>query len=251
MGKGGRGVFTLDRERLLQQTQSSHWIVSIAEEVEIFAPDHFMADECIKVDDLFPVIRAIENNQDPAIQLPCLLQSQDLCQLVQRPEASGKNHQRTREVREPKLAHEKIVELEGQLAGNIGVGPLLMGQSYVETDSPSARFRGTSIRGLHDPAASARADDVSMCMRGEIFGPCGDESRELAGLLVVATERTVRSKPGGAKENDSFVDAFASKTAQWLEIFSKYAQRARVLAVHEILVLVCKRRLRHVSRFHD
>jgi hypothetical protein len=56
MGKGGYGFFTLRRKRVLQQTQGSGWIVSIAEEVEIFAADHSMTDERIKVDDLFPVI---------------------------------------------------------------------------------------------------------------------------------------------------------------------------------------------------
>src|SRR5580692_1143629 len=177
MGEDGCGFFTLCRERGLQQTERRGWIVRIAEEIEIFAADHAVTNERIEVDDLVPVVRTVEKNQDPAIQLPSLLQSQYLRHLVQGAEASGKDHQRTREVREPKLAHEKIVELEGQPAGNVGVGPLLVRQSYVEADSPSARLRGAAICGFHNSAPSARADRVSVSVRGETPGPLGHESR--------------------------------------------------------------------------
>ena len=251
MCKRRRGFFTFCRERALQQTKRCGRIVGIAEEVEIFAADHAMTDQRVEVYDLFPVFRAVEKNQDPAVQLLGLLQCQYLRQFVEGAEASGKNHQRTREVREPKLAHEKIAEFEGQLASDVGVGPLLLGQSYVETDSPPTCLRGAPIRRLHNPAPTARADHISMCMRGETFGPRGDESRELSGLLVIATERTVWGKPGRPEENDSFVDALASKTAQRLEVLREYAQRTSVLALEEALVFVCKQGMHHLERFHD
>ena len=81
---------------------------------EILRADHAVADQRVEVDDLAPVVGAVEQHHDLAIQLGGLLQGQDLEHLVQRAEAAREGDQRAGGVREPELAHEEVVELERQ-----------------------------------------------------------------------------------------------------------------------------------------
>src|ERR1700682_6013816 len=90
-----------------------------------------------------------------------LRQRQDVGQLVERTEAAGKHDERTREVREPELAHEEIAELEQQLARDVRVRPLLVRKPDVEPDRPTAGLSRTTVRRLHDAASAAGADNVS------------------------------------------------------------------------------------------
>src|SRR5208283_1018170 len=114
MSEGRRLFLGFGCKRGLQHRERCLRIVDIAEQLEIFGADHFVTDQRIEVDDLFPVFRTIKKNRNPTIKLSGLLQGQDLSELVEGPEAAREHHQGARQMREPKLAHEKIMELEGQ-----------------------------------------------------------------------------------------------------------------------------------------
>ena len=144
----------------LQQRQRGRRVVGEAEQRQVLAVDHAVPDERLEVDDLVPVRRAVEQDRNAPLDLLGLHQRQDLHQLVERAEAAGKHDQRAREMREPQLAHEEVVELERQARRDVGVGPLLVRQADVEADRLAAGVGGAAVGGLHDAAAAARADDA-------------------------------------------------------------------------------------------
>ena len=135
--------------------------------------------------------------------LPGLRERQDLHQLVQRAEAAGKHDERARQVREPELAHEEVVELERELARDIGIRLLLVRQHDVESDRPAAGIRGAAIGRLHDAAAATGADDVTMRVRRETLRPRGDEARQLARVVVIAAERSVGARAAQSRRRRS------------------------------------------------
>ena len=92
MRKGRRRFLRLRPEPLLQQAKRPGWIVGKAEQFEIFRTDHAVPHQRVEVDDLFPVLRAVEKNRDRAIQLLRLLQREYLRHFVERAEASGEDH---------------------------------------------------------------------------------------------------------------------------------------------------------------
>ncbi len=83
---------------------------------------------------LLPVARSVNDDGDLLGQLPRLRQGEQLEHLVQGAESAGKDHQCLGQIREPELAHEKVVELEVQAGRDVGVGHLLEGQFDVEAD---------------------------------------------------------------------------------------------------------------------
>ena len=170
--------------------------------------------------------------------LPRLHQRQDFGQLVERAKAARKHHQRARQVRKPELAHEEVVELERQLAREVGIRPLLVRQPDVEADGLAAGLGGAAVGGLHDAAAAAGANDVAVRVRRQALRPGGDQARELARRVVVVAERTLGRQPRGAEEHDRVANALALERVHRLEVFGEDAQRARIVAVEELLVLV-------------
>ena len=80
------------------------------------------------------------------------------------------------------------------------------------------------------------------------------ESRKLAGLLVVASERTVGRKPRRAEEHDCLVYLLAAKDPKRLEIFRKNPYWTGFIAIEKLLVFVSERwigRRIRFARFHD
>src|SRR4029077_6482668 len=112
MRKGRRRFLRLRPEPLLQQAKRPGWIFGKAEQFEIFRADHAVTHQRVEVDDLFPVLRAVKKNRVRRIELLRFLQRKELRHFVERAETSGKYHQSARKMREPQLAHEKIVKLE-------------------------------------------------------------------------------------------------------------------------------------------
>ena len=139
-----------------------------------------------EVEDLVPVLAAVEDHEQLLRELLRLRQRQDLEHLVERAEAAGKNHQRLGQVGEPELAHEEVVELEVQALGDVAVGPLLERQADVEADALAAGLVGAAIGGLHDAGPAARADDEAVARFLERQAPFREQVRELARVLVVA-----------------------------------------------------------------
>ena len=68
-------------------------------------------------------------------------------------------------------------------------------------------------------------------------------SRQLARLLVVASERTVRSNPRRAEEHDCLVYLLAAKNPKRLQIFRKDTDRTSFIAIEKLLVFVSERRM--------
>ena len=85
-------------------------------------------------------------------------QREDLEQFVHRAEAARENHQRLRQVREPELAHEEVVELEAEFAGDVRIGKLLERQTDVQPDGLAAGVRRAAVGRFHDARPAAGAD---------------------------------------------------------------------------------------------
>ena len=214
------------------------------------AVDHAVANERLEVDHLVPVRRPVEHDRNAPLDLLGLHQRQDLGELVERAEAAGKHDERAGEMREPELAHEEVVELEGQPGRDVGIGPLLVRQPDVEPDRLAARVGGAAVGGLHDAAAAARAHDAVADLRRKLHRPQRDEARQLARVVVVAAERPVGSQARGSEEHDRAADLLALERVQRLQVLGEDAQRPRVVAVEERLVLVRERGARDSVGVH-
>src|SRR5262249_56744276 len=97
-----------------------------------------VAHERLEVDDLAPVARPVEQGHDRPLELAGLAEGQDLEQLVECAEAAGEGDDGAREVREPELAHEEVVELEPEAGRDVRVRTLLVRESDVEADRAPA-----------------------------------------------------------------------------------------------------------------
>src|SRR5271170_4667217 len=226
------------RQALLQSLKRGSRIVCKPEKIEVFAADRSMAHQRFEVDDLLPVTGAVQHHRNRTIQLLGLLQSQNLEHLVQGAEAPGEYHEGSRQVCEPEFAHEEVMKLQRQFGRNVGVGPLLMRQSDVEADGPSASLGSAAIGRLHDPAAAPGANNVSMGAGGQVYRPCGDKPRQLARLFVVAPQRALGGNSRRAEEHNGVVNPLAAENLPWLEVFGQDAQRAGLVAVEKLLVFV-------------
>src|SRR5262249_23281458 len=202
---------------------------------------------------------------------------EDLEELVERAEAAGEDHQRLRQVGEPELAHEEVVELEMQALGDIRVGALLERQPDVQADRLPAAFAGAAVGGLHDPGAAARRDDETVILRLQRLGPRREQPRELARLLVVARPldrlaaasqlflvgavrvldapraQTLERAFGPlaaadarrAEEDDRVLDFLLPESAQRLQVLGQDPDRSRLRALQKLLVQIRERLLRH------
>ena len=120
-----------------------------------------------------PVLAAVEDDADLLRQLVGLHEREDLEQLVARAEAAGKDHERLRQVREPELPHEEVVELEVQAVGDVRVRALLERQPDVQADRLAAGLARAAVGGLHDARAAARRDDEAVVVGLERQAPAG------------------------------------------------------------------------------
>src|SRR5207302_11403040 len=100
---------------------------------EVLTHDHAVPTECLEVDHLGPVSRTVKHDRNSPSDLLSLHQRQDLHELVERAEPTGKYDERPGEVRKPELAHEEVVEFECQPGRDVGIGPLFVRQPDVET----------------------------------------------------------------------------------------------------------------------
>src|SRR5207249_12274188 len=89
------------------------------------------------------------------------------------------------EVAEPELAHEEVVEVEGELARDVGVVEFFRGKGDGEADVEALRLGRAAVRGLHDSRAAAGAHDEAALHVVELLRPLGEPGSELAGGFVV------------------------------------------------------------------
>jgi hypothetical protein len=130
------------------------------------------------------------------------------------------------------------VELEGELARQIGIRQLLARKPDVEADCLSAGVAGAAIGGFHDPGTAARADDVPVRVRRQAFGPRGDKTRKLARSVVVLAEPPVRRDARRAEKHDRVADVLPLERVERLQVLGEDPQGSALVAVEEFLVFV-------------
>src|SRR5579884_2388345 len=128
----------MPRQTLLQNTERLRRRVRILEQIQVLGRNHSVFHQGVEVEDLAPVIAAVEHDQNFAFELLRLRERQDLAQLIQRSESARKYHQRLGQVGEPELAHEEVVKLERQLRRDERIRPLLERKSDIQADGLAA-----------------------------------------------------------------------------------------------------------------
>src|SRR5664279_4813245 len=112
------------------------------DQVKVLGGNRSGIHQGLEVDDLVPVLPAINHHSDVLGELLGLRQRQQFEHFVEGPEASGKHHQRFGQIGKPQLAHKEVVELEVQVRGDVGIGNLLERQIDIEADSLAACLVG-------------------------------------------------------------------------------------------------------------
>src|SRR5205085_3809763 len=87
----------------LQELKSFFRRVNDLEQIKILLRDHARIGHRLKVNDLGPVLTAINHYKDLLCQLLCLREREDLEEFVHRAKPSGKYHQRLCQISEPEL----------------------------------------------------------------------------------------------------------------------------------------------------
>jgi len=101
------------------------------------------------------------------------------------PKPPGKNDQSPRQIHEPVLTHEEVVELEGQARVKVAVVELFVRQADGEAHGLAARFPCAAIGGLHEPRSAARANDVLVAGIGHVLVVPGEQIREAAAVHII------------------------------------------------------------------
>ena len=148
--------------------------------------NHAPAHHGAEVENFIPILAAVNDDEVVARELAGLEQREHFPKLVHSAKAARENDESFGDLREPKFAHEEIVEIEAELRTDISVGELLVGQFDREADGFSAGFKGAAIGGFHYPRTAAGADDKAARFGTEGQRPTGDTVGELASFLVVA-----------------------------------------------------------------
>src|SRR5262245_53317701 len=90
-------------------------VVDEPEQPQVLRRDRAVSNQRVEVHDLLPVVRPVQEDDDRPIELVGLRERQDLEQLVQSAESAREGNHGAREVCEPKLPHEEVMELEAEL----------------------------------------------------------------------------------------------------------------------------------------
>src|SRR5580698_10937819 len=99
------------------------------EKLQVGGGDCAILHQRIEVDDLFPETGSVENDGNLLGKFLRLDEREDLEKLVHRPKPPRKNHQRLRQICEPELPHEEVVELEVELPCDVRIRELLERQT--------------------------------------------------------------------------------------------------------------------------
>src|SRR5580704_11818816 len=97
--------------------------------LQIGCRDGSIFHQRFEIHDFLPETRAIENDRDLLRKLLRLHERKNFEKLVHRAESTGEHHQRLRQIREPELAHEEIVEFEVQFPRNERIRELFEGET--------------------------------------------------------------------------------------------------------------------------
>src|SRR5581483_2906536 len=161
-------------------------------------------------------------------------------------EAAREHDDRFRQVHEPELAHEEIMEMKRKLARHVAVVEFFHRDGYRETHVDAARLRRPAIRRLHDSRAAPGANDEATLGAAQLLRPLGEPLCKLARVLVVlrhlqahlrARDIAFAAPRGGefplgllprkrarrTHEYDRIVDTIMREPAVRLHIFGEYA----------------------------
>src|SRR5207245_9820643 len=131
------------------------------------------AEHGAPIEDFVPKAAAVNENQVVFGELAGLQQREHFPEFVHGAKAARKNNEGFGELREPELAHEKVMEVEAQLGADVGIRELLVGKLDGKADGLAAGFRSAAVGGFHDARAAAGADDEPPRMLAEGQGPGG------------------------------------------------------------------------------
>ena len=155
----------------------------------------------------------------------------------------------------------KIVELEGELAGDVGIVELFDRQRDGEANVEALGFRRAPVGGLHDAGPTASADHESAPIAGQPLRPFGQPLRHPPCIVVVARHAAQplqafeifafgvrrrearlgilrRGDPRRAEEHDRVLDPVVLEPRFGLDILRQYAQRSSLADVQKSLALV-------------
>src|SRR5579885_392145 len=228
----------VSHQRLFEEFECGLRMIGVLEQIQILGRDHAVLDERIKIDDLFPVLRAVEQNSDLLGELLSLREREQFHELIHGAVTPGKDHQRFGEVGEPELAHEEVVELEAELRGDVRIRKLFEGKPDVQADGFAFGFGGAAVGGFHDARPAARADHEAVRAVGELIGPFGEHAGKFACFVIITRHRAILGNPGRTKEHDRVAHFFAPEVSERFQELSQYAQSTGIGAVQELLVEV-------------
>jgi len=173
-----------------QQRHSGLWRVRELEKLHVRGRDGPILDQRLEIYDFLPELRAVQDDHDLLRQLLGLHQRQDLEKLVHRSESARKDHQRLRQISEPELAHEEVMELEIQFIRDIRIRVLLVRKTDVQSDGLASRIRSPAIGRLHDSRTAAGADHEAVCAIPQRFGPVRYQSGKRPRVVIVLRQRS-------------------------------------------------------------
>lgn len=187
IGDGGRGGGeVMGEEVALEDGEGGFGGVGEVEEVEVTGGDDAVGGHGIEVEDAPPEGGAIEDDGDLFAEFAGLGEGEHFKGFVERAKAAREDDEGFGEGGEPKLAHEEVMEVEGELGGDERVGTLLEGEGDVKADGFGAGLPRAAVGGFHNAGAAAGGDDEAMAGAGEGVSPGGVKAGEGAGVLVEA-----------------------------------------------------------------
>src|SRR5215470_11680843 len=138
------------------------------EQLEILWGDRPRISHDLKIEHLVPVFAAINEHKYFLCQFLGLRQRKYFEEFIQSSEPSWKDDQCLRQVSEPELPHEKVMELEVQRRRDVGVRVLLKGKIDVEANGFASRFYRAQVRRFHDAWPSARGHNKAVPACGNL-----------------------------------------------------------------------------------
>src|SRR3954454_13714628 len=154
-------------QAVAQEFKGFFRIIYDLDQVEILGRHCAGVHEGLEVDDLVPVLAAVDDDQDFLRELFGLREREDLEKFVHGTEAAGKDDESFGEIRKPELTHEEVMKLEIERGRDELVGVLLERKLDVQTDTLASGFEGAQIGGLHNARAAAGGNDESMAASGD------------------------------------------------------------------------------------
>src|SRR5579872_1843601 len=255
------------RQAVAQEFESLFRRIHNLEEIQIFLRDGSRIYHQLEVDQPVPVLASVDHHKDLLGQLLCLCQGKDLEKFVERPETTWENDECFRQISEPELPHEEIVEFEIQRWRDVRIRGLLKRQVNIQSDSLGLSLAGAEVGGLHNPGPSSGGDHKTASSRRDLSGPLAEQKGQTAGIFVIACHVDRRDsafpvrgcfartrqrpqllftaraavKARRSEEHDRVLNLLPAKTRKRLRVLRQNAKNASVRAVQKSRILISQR----------